>query len=881
MIDTLVTHLRTLSCGLLASIVLATTCFAQPLPAQNSVASATKPGEFVNGVFKDELGDHKYVVFVPGNYTPTKKWPVILFLHGACNRGTDGRSQLVSGLAPAIRLRNGDYPFLVVFPQCEDTKSRVLGGWTDQPEDSERAVKILDAVEAQYSVDVNRECLVGLSMGGTGVWKIAAKNPKRWAALVPVSAMSDKDDAAKLSTVPSWVFHAQSDPLVATHVATDMVDAINATGGRSYFTEVSKRAHDLSNVVFTQTALTEWLLDPSKAPNQDLKWDEPKGYDSGMDLEVPFVAGAEMTNAVRLRICKDVIDALCHSAPEKLAQKPMAGSVGGMQQSSRVGLMNIDVALSGVNYQGQIERVQIVPKAPNRLIVYAGLRNLTMTISNSQLNGRLLLQAEAGPINVVIGHREPVWLSVEFQPYVKDHRIHMNAVGMNFQIPDHNWYVTRPSDVYVRGMPFLRDRVSDGLVNGIYSKKGEIERQVLNSVPRMVQNLETKMNDVLLAKTVSVGQISMPIWQPRMKNLPENIEIDDNGLTLTSTVILSTLGQVPKDFKMRKYTAPAEFPPAIQSGAELDIAETVVPGWSDLIIAGGVNRFNVFDFTPVEYHQLADRELQQELIHDLRKYGDQLEVNVDFRLRDPIHLLDPDPANLADKLKEYPNNIMTLSLSSVPLNVSMRLKGETKWKPVGELDLRIDREYIPFVSKSGFALRGPKFGEHSGFRIVTKWKFDESYMADDLTVNEELFLAKVLKAREAAQLLEGVKPDSAQDVVLNGVPLRMDNMDWVKKHLVVQYQLPGLIVRNDSKESIEYEICGPSLNWGKPRTLKPGEFDEYRVPYPLTWRRRTATETQMYKLTLGNEFSYQTTPKPGLVAVNRGSKLSEELLVPR
>src|SRR5262245_51363776 len=90
-------------------------CLTLAGQSQGQVVTPTAPdvpqGQFVNRVLTDALGDHKYVVFVPANYTPEKKWPVILFLHGACNRGTDGRSQLVSGLAPSIRLRLADYPF--------------------------------------------------------------------------------------------------------------------------------------------------------------------------------------------------------------------------------------------------------------------------------------------------------------------------------------------------------------------------------------------------------------------------------------------------------------------------------------------------------------------------------------------------------------------------------------------------------------------------------------------------------------------------------------------------------------------------------------------------------------------------------------------------
>ncbi len=882
---------RSLVYAVLGCLTLAGPCPAQVAPAALPAAppavlpngQAVPQGEFVNRVIKDATGDHKYVVFVPANYTVDKKWPVIMYLHGACNRGSDGRSQLVSGLAPALRLRKADYPFLVVFPQCEDTQSRVLGGWIDQRENAERALKILDAVERDYSVDTKRECLVGLSMGGSGAFDMAARTPRRWAALVPVSATANTADAPQVIGIPTWVFHATSDPLVTNHSVREMVAAINAAGGRAYFSEVATHGHDLSNVVFTQPALTEWLLDPSQEPKRNLTWTEPKGYSNGLELEVPFVPGAEMARATRLRIGKDVLDALCHSAPEKLATKPMSGHVGGIHQTTTVGgFLPVDVSLSGLHYQGFVERIRVIPKAPNRLILQAGLRNLTMTVSNSQLSGKLLLSATAGPMHVVIGHREPVWLTVELRPHVENRRLHLNLAAMDFQIPANNWYVTEPSNVSVRGMPFLNGKVSDGLVDGIYSRKGEFERQVLNSVPGLVQNLETRINDLILSKTTSIGQITMPIWQPRIRTFPEEVTIDDDGITLVQGVVLCALGSVPKDFKMRKYAALVAFPPATKTGVEIDIAETVVPAWSELIVAGRVNRFNVHDFAPKEYHALADREYLQEIIPDLKKFGDELEMNVDFQLRDPIHLLDPAPSDVPQLLEQAPGNPLTLSLSSVPLHVAMRKKGESTWTPVGELDLRIDKDYAPHMRKPDFVRRGPTFtGVNGAFRITSKWTFAPGYEAENMDVDENRLVASVLKAREAAQLVEGGKPDSMQDVVLNGVPLRLDLLDWRNKHLVIQFQLPGVLLTNDSNESLTYEIRGPHTDWSKPRTLAPGEFDEYRVPYPLTWRRRGATETQFYTLPLGKEISFRTDPKPGMVLVKHAEELQDAQLVPR
>ena len=86
---------------------------------------------------------------------------------------------------------------------------------------------------------------------------------------------------------------------------------------------------------------------------------------------------------------------------------------------------------------------------------------------------------------------------------------------------------------------------------------------------------------------------------------------------------------------------------------------------------------------------------------------------------------------------------------------------------------------------------------------------------------------------------------------------------------------------NDSNQSLTYEVRGPNTGWSKSRTLAPGEYDEYRVPYPLTWRRRTGTETQFYTLPLGKEISFRTDPNPGMVLVKHADDPDEAQLVPR
>ena len=116
---------------------------------------------------------------MPEGYDESKTYPVILFLHGAGERGDDGSVPSQVGLGPAIVQRPGGVQAVVVFPQARKT-------WQADSDDAKAALKALEAVSAAYKVDPKRVSLTGLSMGGMGTWSLAAKHPEKFAAIAPV-----------------------------------------------------------------------------------------------------------------------------------------------------------------------------------------------------------------------------------------------------------------------------------------------------------------------------------------------------------------------------------------------------------------------------------------------------------------------------------------------------------------------------------------------------------------------------------------------------------------------------------------------------------------------------------------------------------------------
>jgi len=120
-----------------------------------------------------------YSVYVPHDFDRSKQWPVILFLHGAGERGTDGLKSTQVGIGSAIRFGADRIPAIVVFPQAPPETR-----WLEQPADA--AITALDCAIAEFNGDPDRVYLTGLSMGGYGAWHLAMANPNRFAALVVV-----------------------------------------------------------------------------------------------------------------------------------------------------------------------------------------------------------------------------------------------------------------------------------------------------------------------------------------------------------------------------------------------------------------------------------------------------------------------------------------------------------------------------------------------------------------------------------------------------------------------------------------------------------------------------------------------------------------------
>jgi predicted peptidase len=233
---------------------------AAALLALSPAARAADPAVgFLDRVHKDSDGkEAKYVLFVPHDYKGDKAYPVILFLHGAGETGTDGEKQVKQGLGPAVKKVEKEFPAFVIFPQSQK------GGWRAGSAEADRALAILDAVQKEFKIDPKRVYLTGLSMGGAGTWSLAAKYPERWAAIVPLCGGGPADSAKDFKDLPCWAFVGDKDAARTVESNKKMIEALTEAGGKPKFTVYPGVGHNCWDKAYADKELFEWLFKQEK-----------------------------------------------------------------------------------------------------------------------------------------------------------------------------------------------------------------------------------------------------------------------------------------------------------------------------------------------------------------------------------------------------------------------------------------------------------------------------------------------------------------------------------------------------------------------------------------------------------------------------------------
>jgi acetyl esterase/lipase len=214
---------------------------------------------------------YRFQVYLPEEWRRDdhKLWPIILFLHGRGERGSEGMWQTQIGLPEAVRDHPERWPFVIVMPQCPQSDY-----WTD-PEMMAMAMATLDRETEEFRGDPEHTYLSGLSLGGYGAWELARLYPHRWAAIAIAASgvfwsyaperweevkTLPAEYAHAIGRTPVWLFHGADDPVVPPRESELMFDALKAAGGHVRLWIYQGLGHDCWSRAYDEPELPRWLL---------------------------------------------------------------------------------------------------------------------------------------------------------------------------------------------------------------------------------------------------------------------------------------------------------------------------------------------------------------------------------------------------------------------------------------------------------------------------------------------------------------------------------------------------------------------------------------------------------------------------------------------
>ena len=225
---------------------------------------------FEKRVFESEDGGSlRYRIHVPESVSADNVAPLVLFFHGAGERGSDNEAQLKHGVSELLEYAvSRNEPAVIVAPQCPKGKQWVDTPWSDLEHTMDKApsesmalvLELLDSIVEERWIDRRRIYVTGLSMGGFGTWDIVQRRPKFFAAAMPICGGGDVNLAKRLTKLPLWVFHGDSDKVVFTSRSRDMVAAIRALGGSPIYTEYPDTKHNSWTPTYSDAKILDWLF---------------------------------------------------------------------------------------------------------------------------------------------------------------------------------------------------------------------------------------------------------------------------------------------------------------------------------------------------------------------------------------------------------------------------------------------------------------------------------------------------------------------------------------------------------------------------------------------------------------------------------------------
>lgn len=220
--------------------------------------------EFKKFVHLDKKDSLPYGLLAPQEIKPGEKYPLVLFLHGAGERGSDNENHLKHIHILFNRNVHNKYPCFVLAPQCPKGKvwSDMMYGKSYSASPTrvmEMVIQVLEKVSIDYPIDHTRIYVTGISMGGFGTWDLMARFPHRFAAAVPVCGGGDVKTVPQIKHIPVWAFHGAMDPTVPPELSRKMIQALQDAGALPGYTEYPEVKHTSWHHAYKEPQLMPWM----------------------------------------------------------------------------------------------------------------------------------------------------------------------------------------------------------------------------------------------------------------------------------------------------------------------------------------------------------------------------------------------------------------------------------------------------------------------------------------------------------------------------------------------------------------------------------------------------------------------------------------------
>lgn len=241
--------------------------------------SMTAVAEFEAKIYESSNGTSlNYRIHLPENMDTNTQYSLVLFLHGAGERGNDNTKQLKHGAQNILAYsKKSNTPVIIIAPQCPAGEQWVNTPWGNlshtmpiEPSSSmQLVIELLNSSIRTYPVDRRRIYVTGISMGGFATWDIIQRHVEIFAAAIPICGGGDTAKTQKLTNLPIWAFHGDKDDAVKTDRSRDMIAAIEKAGGKPKYTEYKGVGHNSWSRTYKNDETLKWLFSQKNSEQEN------------------------------------------------------------------------------------------------------------------------------------------------------------------------------------------------------------------------------------------------------------------------------------------------------------------------------------------------------------------------------------------------------------------------------------------------------------------------------------------------------------------------------------------------------------------------------------------------------------------------------------